>query len=85
MHDPRLSYIYMRKDLLLQCMQEAAAKHARFPPFHFDAKESEVLISLNRCGMVGVGLGASLKGGNQIWSEKRILLYFQIIMSKLTF
>ncbi len=53
---------------------------ARFPPFHFDAKEleSEVLISLNRGGMVGVasGLGASLKGGNQIWSEKRILLYF---------
>ncbi len=54
---------------------------ARFPPFHFDAKESEVLILLNRCGMVGVGLRASLKGGNQIWSEKRILLYFQIIMS----
>jgi hypothetical protein len=54
---------------------------ARFPPFHFDAKESEVLISLNRCGMVVVGLGASLKGENQIWSEKRILLYFQIIMS----
>ena len=54
---------------------------ARFPPFHFDAKESLVLISLNRCGMVGVGLGASLKGGNQIWSEKRILLNFQIIMS----
>ncbi len=27
MHDPRLSYIYMRKDSLLQCMHEAAAKH----------------------------------------------------------
>jgi hypothetical protein len=54
---------------------------ARFPPFHFDAKENEVLISLNRCSMVGVGLGASLKGGNQIWGEKRILFYFQIIMS----
>ena len=24
---------------------------AWFPPFHFDAKESKVLISLNRCGM----------------------------------
>jgi hypothetical protein len=46
---------------------------AQFPPFHFDAKENLVLISLNSCGMVGVGLGASLKGGNQIWSEKRIL------------
>ncbi len=27
MHDPRLTYIYMRKDLLLQCMHEAAAQH----------------------------------------------------------
>ncbi len=53
---------------------------ARFPPYHFDAKENLVLILLNRGGMVGVGLGASLKGENQIWSEKRILLYFQIIM-----
>ena len=44
-------------------------------------KQNLVLISLNRCGMVVVGLGASLKGENQIWSEKRILLYFQIIMS----
>lgn len=55
--------------------------HHRFLPSHCKAKENVVLISLNRCGMVGVGLGASLKGENQIWSEKRILLYFQIIMS----
>ena len=55
--------------------------HHQFLPSHCKAKESEVLISLNRCGMVVVGLGASLKGENQIWSEKRILLYFQIIMS----
>ncbi len=27
MHDPRLSYMYMSKDSLLQCMHEAAAKH----------------------------------------------------------
>ncbi len=27
MHHPRLSYIYMRKDSLLQCMHEAAAQH----------------------------------------------------------
>jgi hypothetical protein len=73
----------MRKDSLLQCMHEAAAQH-RTPlisPSHCKAKENLVLISLNRCGMVVVGLGASLKGENQIWSEKRILLYFQIIMS----
>ncbi len=54
---------------------------AQFPPFRCKAKENEVLISLNGCGMVVNGLGASLKGGNQIWSEKKILLYFQIIMS----
>jgi hypothetical protein len=54
---------------------------SRFPPFHFDGKQNLVLISLNRCGMVGDGLGASLKAENQIWGEKRILLYFQIIMS----
>ncbi len=58
--------------------------HHRFLPSHdgkLEAKENVVLISLNRCGMVVVGLGASLKGENQIWSEKRIPLYFQIIMS----
>jgi hypothetical protein len=27
--------------------------------------------------MVGVGFGASLEGENQIWREKRILLYIQ--------
>ncbi len=60
--------------------RSAAAEHARscsqawpasFPPFHLDAKENMVWILLNRCGMVGVGLGASLKGGNQIWSKKK--------------
>ncbi len=64
-------------------MHEAAAKHGprSISSTHSNAKENLVLISLNRCGMVGVGLKASLKGGNQIWSEKRRLLYFQIIMS----
>ena len=55
--------------------------HHWFLPSHCKAKQNLVLISLNRCGMVGVGLRASLKEENQIWSEKRILLYFQIIMS----
>jgi len=27
MHDPRLAYIYLRKDLLLQSIHEAAAQH----------------------------------------------------------
>jgi hypothetical protein len=83
MHDPRLSYIYMRKDSKLQYMHEAAAQH-RTPsisPISLQSKTKLGLISLNRCGMVGVGLGASLKEENQIWSEKRILLCFQIIMS----
>ncbi len=53
----------------------------QFPPSHCNAKENLILIWLDRCGMVGVGLRASLKGGNQIWSEKKILLYFQILMS----
>ncbi len=80
MHDPRLAYIYMRKDSLLQCMHKAAIKHGTrlIPEFHFDAKENEVLISLNRCGMVRVGLGASLKGGNQIWSEKEYFYTFKL-------
>ena len=46
------------------------AQH-QFLPSHCKAKENVVLISLNRCGMVGVGLRASLKGENQIWSEKK--------------
>jgi hypothetical protein len=47
MHDPILTYIYMNKDSLLQCMHEAAAKqlqpsmgHHRFPPFHCYAKQT---------------------------------------------
>ena len=63
MHDPNLTYIYMRKDSLLQSMHEAAAQH-RTPsisPISLQSKQNLVLISLNRCGMIGVGLGASLK------------------------
>ena len=83
MHDPKLTYIYMSKDSLLLCMHEAAAKHGipLISSNSLQCKQNFVLISLNRCGMVGVGLGASMKEENQIWSEKIILLYFQIIMS----
>ncbi len=83
MHGPRLAYIYMRKDLLLQCMHKAAAQH-RTPwisPISLQSKKNLVLFLLNCCGMVEVGLRASLKAENQIWSEKRILLYFQIKIS----
>jgi hypothetical protein len=45
--------------------------HARSCSQAWHHLDSEFLISLNRCGMVGVGLGASLKGENQIWSEKK--------------
>jgi hypothetical protein len=87
MHDPRLSYIYMSKDSLLQCMHEAAAKHGTrlISSISFRCQTKLDLILLNSCSMVGVGLKASLKGGNQIWSEKRIPLNFQIIMSWLKF
>jgi hypothetical protein len=37
-------------------------------------KKTWFSISLNRCGKVGVGLGASLNGENQIWLEKK---YFE--------
>ena len=86
MHDPRLTFIHMEvlmhKDLLLQCMHKAAAQDGTLSisPISLQSRKNLVLILLNSCGLVGVGLGASLKGENQIWGEKRILLYFQIIM-----
>jgi hypothetical protein len=52
--------------------------HHQFLASHCKAKENVGLISLNCCGMVVVGLGASLKGKNQIWSEKRILYTFKL-------
>ena len=77
MHDPRLTYIYMRKDSLLQCMHEAAAQHGT-PSISPISLQSKTKLGFNFVEMVGVGLGASLKEENQIWSEKRILLYFQL-------
>jgi hypothetical protein len=70
----------MRKDSLLQSIHEAAAQHGTpsISPISLQSKRKR---GFNFVRMVGVGLGAILKGGNQIWSEKRILLYFQIIMS----
>ena len=81
MHDPKLSYIYMSKDSLLLCMHEAAAKHGipLISSISLQCQTNFVLISLNRCGIVGVGLGACLEGENQIWLEKSTLLYLQII------
>jgi hypothetical protein len=37
-----------------------------------------VLISLNQCGMVGVGLGELRKGENELSMKKKILLAVQI-------
>ena len=72
MHVPRLTCIYVCKDSLLRCMHETAANHGirLIPPIHCNAKENLVLIPLNQCGIVGVGLEASLEGENQIWLEK---------------
>ena len=75
MHDPKLTYIYLSKGLLLLCMHEAAVKHG-IPLISSNSlqyKQNFVLISLNRCGIVGVGLVACLERQNQIWLEKRIL------------
>ena len=44
---------------------------ARCPPFHLNAKQNLVLISLNRCGMVGFGIGASLEGGESNLESKK--------------
>ena len=86
MHDPKLTYIYMSKESLLLSMHEAAAKHGipLISSNSLQCQQNFVLIStesLNRCGIVGVGLGACLERQNQIWLEKRIFLYFQIITS----
>jgi hypothetical protein len=51
---------------------------ARFPPFHFDSKENLVLISLNRYGMVVVGLGASLKGEIKFGVKKEYFYTFKL-------
>ena len=78
MHDPKLTYIYMCKDSLLHCMHEAAAKHG-IPSISSNSLQCQtnfVLILLNQCGVVGVGLGASLEGENQIWLQKIISFYF---------
>jgi hypothetical protein len=58
----------MRENLLLQFMHEAAKEHATalISRFHFDSQKMIVLISLNRCGMVGVGLGELRKGENEL-------------------
>ncbi len=45
---------------------------------HGDDRKNLVLILLNLFGIVGMGLKVCLEGENQIWREKRILLYFQI-------
>ena len=64
MHDPLLTYNHISKDLLLQCMHEAAAEHGM--PLNslisLQCQKLIVLISLNNFGMVGIGLGASLEG-----------------------
>jgi hypothetical protein len=63
----------MSEDFLLQFMHKAAKEHPtplissisfRFP------KKMIVLISLNRCGMVAVGLGELRKGENELSMKK---------------
>ncbi len=46
MHDPRLTYIYMRKDLLRQCMHEAAAQH-RTPSISPISLQSKTKLGFN--------------------------------------
>jgi hypothetical protein len=65
----------MSEDLLLQFMHEAAKEPGHtlnFLDFILIPKKMIVLISLNRCGMVGVGLrvGELRKGGNELSMKK---------------
>jgi hypothetical protein len=50
---------------------------ARFPPFHFDGKQNLVSISLNSWDMLGVGLGASLKGEIKFGKKKEYFYTFK--------
>ena len=52
--------------------------HHWFLPSHCKAKENLVLISLNRYGMVGVGLGASLKGEIKFGVKKEYFYTFKL-------
>ncbi len=63
----------MSEDLLLQFMHKAAKEHATpliFLDFISNPKKVIVLISLTRCGMVGVGLGELRKGENELSMKK---------------
>ena len=65
-------------------MHEPAVKHGNplilSTPLQCETKLGFNFVehNLNRCGMVGVDLGASLEGVNQIWREKRMFLHIQI-------
>ena len=50
--------------------RQQSVRHPRFPPFHFDLQKDVGLISVNRCGMVGVGLGALRKGEMNLVAKK---------------
>jgi hypothetical protein len=54
-------------------MHKGAAKHVTpsISPISLQCKRKLGFHSLNRCGMVGVGLEDSLEGENQIWGEKK--------------
>ena len=59
----------MSEDSLLPCMHEGAAGYVS-PIISMLSLQTIVLISLNRCGMVGVGLGALRKGENEFGYKK---------------
>jgi hypothetical protein len=74
----------MSEDLLLQFMHEAAKDHATplISSISFlIPKKMIVLISLNRCGMEGVGLRELRKGENELSTKKE---YFQLFKSQLS-
>ena len=83
MHDPRLAYIYMSKDSLLQRMQEAAAKHGT-PSISPISLQSKTKLGFNFVEPLWYGSSwpwSQSERGKSNLERKKILLYFQIIMS----
>ncbi len=60
----------MSEDLLLQQSCKGACHTLDFLDFNSILTKMIVLIALNRCGMVGVGLGELRKGENELSMKK---------------
>ncbi len=83
MHDPRLAHIYMRKDSLLHSMHEAAAQHSTplISPISLQSKTKRGFNFVESLWYGSSWPRSQSERGKSNLEKKRILLYFQIIMS----